>query len=328
MTCSEFAHSLPLVMVHVAGQVEDPVRLQGQTARFQQLRPRLVGLAIGEGRIGRHEQDPWWLGLGPALREEDALPEVGAAELAVDAPEVEPRRERECPVGCLLDRGVPREHEPVGPPHLGAEHERGERFERLAGQAKRLSDLVDVEMAQERSLDALQERVLDGRGGSAGRGRRNVIEGAPAEETPEPVEAVVPVVIAGNREQHSTGIVLCLSREHAVPGFEQAALELVRGRRRVRGVAAEDQEIAPRQGAGVRPGERVLGKEHAAHGDAQIVVVARCRPRSRSTPRGRGARRGSVPEPVRRGRGRRDPAGLWCPPAASSRASRAGSRPR
>ncbi len=204
------ADALPLVVVHVARQVEEPVRLQGQVAGVEQLRARLVGFAIGEGRVGRDEQELARLGLGPALREEEALPEVGVAELAVDAPEVEPRRERERPVGGLLDRGVPRQRESVGPPDLGAEHQRGQRFEGLPGQPERLADFVEVEMALECPFDALPEGVLDGRGRVAPpvAGSARSCEGVPAEEATEPVEAVVPVVIAWNRQQHPAAVVL------------------------------------------------------------------------------------------------------------------------
>ena len=264
---------LPFVVVYVARQVENAVRVERQVAGFQHLHPRLVRLAVGEGRIGRHEQDPGWLGLGPALREEDALPEVGAPELAVDAPEVEPRRERQRPVGRLLDRAVPREPEAAGLPHRGAAQDRGERLPRLTGQAQGLGELVDVELPDQRAFDALPDGITGRRRGSAGHGLRQVLERAPAEEATETVEAVVPVVIAGDAEQHATCGVWRAFLQDRVPWSEQAALELVPGGQRIRDIAPEEEDISSRQPPGLLAAERVLGEHHAPHGQAQVVVV-------------------------------------------------------
>ena len=241
--------------------------------RLQDLHPRLVGLPVGEGRIRRHEHLPGGLGLGPALGEEDALPEVGAPQLAVDAPEVEPRRERQRPEGRLLDRPVPLEHEATRLPHGGAQHDRRERLPRLAGQAQGLGELVDVEVPEQGALDALPQDVPRLRRERGGHGLRQILERAPAEETPEAVEAVVPVVVAGDAEQHAGSAVGRALPQDGVPGPEQAALELVPARQGIRGIAPADEDVSPGQPPCAFPVERVLGEEHPPHGRAQVVIV-------------------------------------------------------
>ena len=222
-------HGLPFVVVHVGRQIEDAARLERQVARLQELHPRLVGLAVGERRIRRHEQVPGGLGLGPALGEEEALPEVGAPQLAVDAPEVEARRERQRPVGRLLDRAVPREHEatrlsarrsrarspraPPTPRRPGA----GTRRSRRRGGAGQARPRARSLRANPRDTDT----------GARGHGLRQVLERAPAEQAPEAVEAVVPVVVAGDAEQDAGSAVGRSLPQDRVPGPEQAALELV-----------------------------------------------------------------------------------------------------
>jgi hypothetical protein len=78
-------------------------------AGLEDLHTRLIRLAVGQRRIGRNEDELMRLRFGAALRKKGALSEVGGAELAVNAPKIQARRESQRPVGCLLNCGVPRE---------------------------------------------------------------------------------------------------------------------------------------------------------------------------------------------------------------------------
>ena len=123
------------------------------------------------------------------------------------------------------------------------------------------------------AFDALHEGITGRRHGSAGRGLRQVLERAPAEQAPEAVEAVVPVVVAGDAEQHAGSGVRRAFLQDRVPWPEQPALELVSGGQRIGGIAPEHEDISSRQPPGFFASERVLGENHARHSPAQVVVV-------------------------------------------------------
>src|SRR5215510_10029215 len=114
-------------------------------AGLEDLHARLVRLAVGQRRIGRYEEELVRLRFGAALREKDALSEVGGAELTVNTPEIQARRESQRPVGCLLNCGVPRESQPTRTPQCGAEQDGGQGLGRLLDQVQRLVKLVEVQ---------------------------------------------------------------------------------------------------------------------------------------------------------------------------------------
>src|SRR5215470_16584005 len=97
------SHRLPLVMMGVSSQVKQFVRGERKMAGLEDLHARLVRLAVGQRRIGRHEDELMRLRFGAALREKDALSEVSVAELTVNAPEIQAGRESQRPVGGLLN---------------------------------------------------------------------------------------------------------------------------------------------------------------------------------------------------------------------------------
>jgi hypothetical protein len=130
-----------------------------------------------------------------------------------------------------------------------------------------------VELPDQRAFDALHDGITGRRSGSAGHGLRQILERAPAEQAPEAVEAVVPVVIAGDPEQDATSGVRPTFLQDRVPWPEQTALELVPGGQRICGIAAEYEDISSRQPPGFLTAERVVGENHAPHGQAQVVVV-------------------------------------------------------
>src|SRR5215475_5392698 len=77
------SHRLPLVMMGVSSQVKQFVRCERKMACLEDLHARLVGLAVGQRRIRRYEEELVRLRIGAALREKDPLSEVGVAELTV-----------------------------------------------------------------------------------------------------------------------------------------------------------------------------------------------------------------------------------------------------
>src|SRR5215510_11833958 len=100
-------------------------------AGLEDLHARLVRLAVGQRRIGRHEDELMRPCFGAALREKGALSEVGGAELSVNTPEIQARRESQRPVGGLLNCGVPRESQPARTPNRGAEQDGGQGLVKL-----------------------------------------------------------------------------------------------------------------------------------------------------------------------------------------------------
>src|SRR5262245_56756175 len=114
-------------------------------AGLEDLHARLVRLAVGQRRIGRHEEDLMRLRFGAALRKKDALSEVGSAELTVNTPELQARRESQRPVGGLLNCGVSRESQPTRTPNRGAEQDGGQGLGRLLNQVQRLVKLIEVQ---------------------------------------------------------------------------------------------------------------------------------------------------------------------------------------
>src|SRR5215510_4026789 len=102
-------------------------------------------LAVGQRRIGRNEYELMRLRFGAALREKYALSEVGGAELPVNTPEIQARRESQRPVGGLLNCGVPRESQPARTPNRGAAQDCGQGLGRLLNQVQRLVKLIDVQ---------------------------------------------------------------------------------------------------------------------------------------------------------------------------------------
>src|SRR5215475_13036237 len=111
-------------------------------AGLKDLHARLVRLAVGKRRIGRHEDELMRMSFGAASGEKGALSEVGVAELTVNAPEIQARRESQRPVGGLLNRGVPCESQPARTPQCRAEQDGRQRHGRLLNQMQRLIELV------------------------------------------------------------------------------------------------------------------------------------------------------------------------------------------
>jgi hypothetical protein len=85
------------------------------------------------------------LRIGAALREEDTLSEIGGAELSVNTPEIQARRESQRPVGGLLNCGVPRESQPTRTTCCGLEQDGGQGRGRLLNQVQRLVKLIEVQ---------------------------------------------------------------------------------------------------------------------------------------------------------------------------------------
>src|SRR5215471_7052332 len=113
-------------------------------AGLKDFHARLVRLAVGERRIGRHEDELMRMSFGAASGEKGALSEVGVAELTVNAPEIQARRESQRPVGCLLNWGVPRESQPARAPHCGAAQDGGQGLGRLLNHVYRLVNLIKM----------------------------------------------------------------------------------------------------------------------------------------------------------------------------------------
>src|SRR5262249_46237739 len=103
-------------------------------ACLKDLHARLVGLAVSQGRIRRHEDELVRLRFGAAPRKKGPLSEVSGAELTINAPEIQSRRERQRPVGGLLNCGVPRESQTARTPRCGLEQEGGQELGRLFNQ--------------------------------------------------------------------------------------------------------------------------------------------------------------------------------------------------
>ncbi len=81
-----------LVVVDVAGEIEEPVALKAQLAGGEHPRAHVVLLAERDRRVGRDEPDSRVAtDRAAALLEVPPLPEVEPAELPVGAPEIEPR---------------------------------------------------------------------------------------------------------------------------------------------------------------------------------------------------------------------------------------------
>jgi hypothetical protein len=213
--------------------------------------------------------DPGGLGVGPALREEDALSEVGAPELAVDAPEVQPRRERQRPVGRLLDRAVPREHEAAG--FRTVEPSRIAASASQASPAKRRDSASSSTWSWRTSAPSTRSpESLDAGAGAPSTGSGRSSSGLRRNRRPKPsrpsYQSWLPGMPSSTR---SLG-----SGAHSwVPWPEQTALELVPAGKRIRGIAPEYEDISSRQPPGLLTAERVVGENHAPHGQAHVVVV-------------------------------------------------------
>ena len=104
---------------------------------------------------------------------------------------------------------------------------------------------------------------------------RGVRLGPAAKEAREAVEAVVPIVIAGDPEEDAFFPVVDLTQD-LVPRLGEAPEDLVRGADGVRRVAAEEENVAAGELDGLAPVlEPVRAKHHARHGAAHVAVVAR-----------------------------------------------------
>jgi hypothetical protein len=77
-----FPELAALVVVEVAGEVEDPIALEAKAAGLQHARARIVANAVRERGIARGEEDRLARRMLPPAREERALAEVDATELA------------------------------------------------------------------------------------------------------------------------------------------------------------------------------------------------------------------------------------------------------
>src|SRR5436309_1556420 len=82
-------YAAPLVVVEVAGEVEDWVAFERQAAGGEHPRARLVAQPVGHHGIARDEEHGATRVLLAPPREERALPEVDAPELPVAAEEVQ-----------------------------------------------------------------------------------------------------------------------------------------------------------------------------------------------------------------------------------------------
>src|SRR5262249_29394286 len=92
---------------HVAALVEDAIAIHREPARFEHVGAELPTLPERDRRIGRDEPDASGISDGmPAPMKVRALAIIDPTELAIDAPEIEPRRERQRPIARVLDRFV------------------------------------------------------------------------------------------------------------------------------------------------------------------------------------------------------------------------------
>ena len=216
------AEALPAVVVGVARDHEQPVALQREVERLEDLDARGARLEEGVHRIGEAEHEGAVLGVLARLGEVALLVEVDDAELAIDAPEIELGGEAEGPVARRLHRGVALEREGGALGDVPPDPERLDPLDEVAD----LTGAIDL---------------IGGDGGGA------VDLAAPlAEHAPEPVEAGVPVVVAGDAHQHPPAPVVPAA-EDAVVGHDDAVVDLELGGDRVRRVAAEHEDVTARQ---------------------------------------------------------------------------------
>ena len=139
------ADRAPLVVVEVSGEEEDAIALEAQATRREHPRAGIVAVTVRHGRIAGDEEDGAMRILLPELREVGPLAEIDAAELAVCAPQIEPRRERQREIARLLDRLVAAEHEAAPALDCGAAKERADGLEEPDEKAVEAPDLVEVD---------------------------------------------------------------------------------------------------------------------------------------------------------------------------------------
>ena len=222
----------------------------------------------------------------PPRGEVAALAVVEPPELPIDPPEIEPGGERERPVARLLHRLVAVEREAPASRDRRAAKEREDVLARRRRAFGAPADLVEVESARDEPHFAPapgRARRSAGPARDSGRVVGSIAPlGAAAKEAAEAVEPVVPVVVAGDAEEHARPPVAGpLGAEHFVPRRDDAALDLVGRGHRVRGVAAEEEHVASRGGRGGPPSPSSPSsitensrEHHSRDGLAHVAVVA------------------------------------------------------
>ena len=264
-----------LVVVQVPAEVEHLVRLEAEVAGVQHGQPRRIPLGKRQRRIRSQEHEP---GLGPlraALDEEGPLAEVQLTELAVHTPQLEPRRQRQRPVRGFLHRGVASQGKPRDAVNRPPPGDRAHGVDRGSHEVDGSRQLVEVELPDEGGTGPIPgPSLVRGVGAFGLPVRQHADHGFPAEEPGEPVQAVVPVVVPRDTEQDAPVAARPGLVQHLVPGLDHSPQDLPAGSHGIGGVAAEEEDVAARQGLLVVTVRRgVLGEDQARDRGAQVAVV-------------------------------------------------------
>jgi hypothetical protein len=241
-----------LVVVDVSAQEK---RLPGGQVEPQGLDHRGAGRARRAELvewIGQHGEDGR-IGLRlMVIAQEALLPRIDAGELPIDGEPLDAGREGEREVAGVLHRGI-------------------------TGERQR-ARLVDGAAAHELARPACV--LLEHRPRHAAQTGRHLVAGRAApKQAPEAVEAVVPIVVARQPEQHPALAVFGQLRQDLVPGQYDPIQDLAGGGDRVGRVATETQNVAARReqelAGTIGIGQLVGREQQARHRSTHGRVVAR-----------------------------------------------------
>ena len=269
------ADHAPLVVMKVAAQVEHAVRREGEVTGGEHGLSHGIGFPEGQRRVGSQEDQPIAGPLRPPLDEERALTEVEPAELAVHAPQIESRRERQRPVRRFLHGRVAPQREPGDAVNRSSAGDRAERLVRRPDEIDGSRQLVEVKLPDQGGPAPVPGRPLARRLRSlslpVGEHPDHRI---PAEEPGESVQPVIPVVVSRDAQEDAAMATRSDFLQDLVPRLDDPSQDLPSSGHGVRGVASEEEDVAARQDPGVATlGRSVLGEHEARHRAAHVAVV-------------------------------------------------------